>query len=276
MSVNRYFTSTAIPANLSAAVGSSGNPSVNLVTGLPASYPFFGIIDLGTYSGTSLIQEVIQVTSAPVSNGDGTWTIPCLRGQDGTTAQAHSAGATFVHGFVGMDGNDAQAHYAAASGIHGIAGSVVGTTDSQTLTNKILTGGAVTADPVTALGISSKQYVDAAEAAAIAAAAIAAGIAIAASITGRSVDIATAGFGLKVAEGSNAKQGTLTLNGTTAVVVANTSVTANSRIFLTNQTGTGTVGAPYISARVAATSFSVKSTVAGDTGTVAYFITEPG
>lgn len=91
-----------------------------------------------------------------------------------------------------------------------------------------------------------------------------------------SLDISTAGAGLKVAEGSNAKQGTLTLNGTTAVVVANTSVTANSRIFLTIQVPGGTVGSAYVSARTAGTSFSVKSTTVGDTSTCAYFITEPG
>jgi len=59
---------------------------------------------------------------------------------------------------------------------------------------------------------------------------------------GTSPDIASAGQGLKVAEGSNAKQGTAVLNGTTAVVVGNTSVTANSRIFLT----INTPGAPPV------------------------------
>jgi hypothetical protein len=90
------------------------------------------------------------------------------------------------------------------------------------------------------------------------------------------LDVTVAGQGLAVAEGTNCKQGTATLNGTTAVVVANTAVTANSRIFLTNQTGTGTVGSPYVSGRVAGTSFSIKSTVAGDTSLVAYQIFEPG
>lgn len=91
-----------------------------------------------------------------------------------------------------------------------------------------------------------------------------------------SVDVQAAGQGIKVAEGSNAKQGTATLNGTTAVVVSNTSVTANSRIFLTIQSPGGTPASPYVSARTAGTSFSIKSTGASDTSTVAYFITEPG
>lgn len=87
--------------------------------------------------------------------------------------------------------------------------------------------------------------------------------------------IGTAGRGLMVAEGSNAKGGTATLNGTTAVTIANTSVTATSRIQLTIQAPGGTVGAPYVSARTAGASFQIKSTVVGDTSTVAYFIVEP-
>jgi len=90
------------------------------------------------------------------------------------------------------------------------------------------------------------------------------------------LNVATAGSGLQVAEGSNAKQGTAVLNGTTAVVVSNTSVTASSRIFLTINTPGGTPASPYVFARSAGTSFSIKSTGASDTSTVAYEIFEPG
>ena len=87
--------------------------------------------------------------------------------------------------------------------------------------------------------------------------------------------VSQAGNGLKIKEGSDAKQGTAVLNGTTAVVVTNASVTANSRIFLTINTPGGTPGSPYVSARSAGVSFSIKSTGASDSSTVAYFITEP-
>lgn len=89
------------------------------------------------------------------------------------------------------------------------------------------------------------------------------------------VDISVAGHGLKVAEGSNAKQGTATLAAGT-VTVANTSVTASSRIFLTVQSVGGDLGMPYISARTAGTSFTITSTSSTDTSTVAYEIFEPG
>lgn len=88
------------------------------------------------------------------------------------------------------------------------------------------------------------------------------------------LSVATAGRGLKVAEGANAKMGTLTLNGATPVVVATTAVTANSRIFLTHNTPGGTPAFAWVSARTAATSFSVTGT-AGDTSTVGWFIVEP-
>jgi hypothetical protein len=80
---------------------------------------------------------------------------------------------------------------------------------------------------------------------------------------------------LRVKEGSNAKMGTATLNGSTEVTISNTSVTTNSRILLTIQSPGGTVGSPYVSSRSAGTSFGIKSTNASDSSTVAYHIIEP-
>jgi hypothetical protein len=89
------------------------------------------------------------------------------------------------------------------------------------------------------------------------------------------VDVTAAGDGLRVAEGANAKQGTAVLVAGT-VVVANTSVTANSRILLTSQADGGAPGFLRVSARVAGTSFTITSSSATDTSTVAYEIFEPG
>ena len=89
------------------------------------------------------------------------------------------------------------------------------------------------------------------------------------------VDVTTAGKGLAVAEGANAKQGTFTLTGGTTQAVPNTSITANSRIFLTAQVVGGTPGIIGVSARTPGTSFTVFC-VATDTSTYAYEIFEPG
>lgn len=91
------------------------------------------------------------------------------------------------------------------------------------------------------------------------------------------LDINVAGKGLQVAEGSNAKQGTATLVAGVATV-ANTSVTASSRIFLTAQS-LGTIALPAslgVTARTAGTSFTITSSQITDTSVVAYEIFEPG
>lgn len=94
------------------------------------------------------------------------------------------------------------------------------------------------------------------------------------SVTGgTSFSVTTAGQGLRVAEGSNAKQGTAVLTAG-AVVVANTSITAASRIFLTSQADGGTPGWLRVSARTPGTSFTITSSSASDTSTVAYQIFE--
>jgi hypothetical protein len=80
--------------------------------------------------------------------------------------------------------------------------------------------------------------------------------------------------GLYVKEGSNALMGTATLVAGT-VTVSNTSVAANSRIFLCSNADGGTPGFLRVSARVAGTSFTITSSSATDTSTVAYIIAQP-
>lgn len=90
------------------------------------------------------------------------------------------------------------------------------------------------------------------------------------------IDAQFPGTGLRVGEGANAKQGTATLTAGT-VVVANTSVTANSRILLTGQAPNGgTPGSLAVSARTPGTSFTILSSSGADVSTVAYEIFEPG
>ena len=91
------------------------------------------------------------------------------------------------------------------------------------------------------------------------------------------LDVSTAGKGLAVAEGSNAKQGTAVLSGGTAVV-ATTAITAVSRVFVSVQSlGTVSVPSGYgLSARTPGTSFTILSSVVTDTSVVAWQIFEPG
>lgn len=88
------------------------------------------------------------------------------------------------------------------------------------------------------------------------------------------ISVGSVGCGLRVKEGTNGKQGVATLVAGT-VTVACTTVTATSRIFLTSQADGGTPGWLRVSARTAGTSFTITSSSASDTSTVAYQIFEP-
>lgn len=93
------------------------------------------------------------------------------------------------------------------------------------------------------------------------------------SIFPTSVKVSVIGQGFAAKEGTNAKQGIATLAAGT-VTIANTSITAVSRIFLSAQDNL-TLGSLRVSARTVGTSFVVTSSLATDTGDVAYEIFEP-
>lgn len=99
--------------------------------------PFTAVIDIG-----NSIQEPVDVTNVSGT----TWTV--TRAIDGTTAFAHATNATVTHADIGRDFREARTHMDATSGTnaHGLANSsfVVGTLDTQTLTNKSLTSPTIT------------------------------------------------------------------------------------------------------------------------------------
>jgi hypothetical protein len=95
-----------------------------------------------------------------------------------------------------------------------------------------------------------------------------------ANSTGGHLTASAVGFGLSVKEGTGAKMGVATLVAGT-VTVANASVTATSRIFLTGNVDGGTPGWHRVSARVNGTSFTITSSSNTDTSTVAWLICEP-
>lgn len=93
------------------------------------------------------------------------------------------------------------------------------------------------------------------------------------ALLGADLAVKTVGNGLRVAEGANGRQGVSTLVAG-AVIVANTSVTANSRIFTSRQNTAGAAGHLSVS-RTPGVSFTITSSSGTDTSDVAWEIFEP-
>lgn len=128
----RYFSSTATATTLSSGMDTSvTDMTVSSTSGFPTSYPFTIVVE----EGVAGKEELCDVTAA--GTGGATWTV--TRGVDGTSGRSHSSGAVVRHAVSGRDFDEANAHVNASSGVHGLSGSVVGTSDSQTLSNKTLT-----------------------------------------------------------------------------------------------------------------------------------------
>jgi len=119
--------------------GAAASLIVDVTTGLPTA-PFTLLLDPGAAT-----EEVIEVT------GVGGTTLTVTRGVDGTSAQSHSNGAEIRHAYSARDFQDSRNHEANTTTAHGVTGAVVGTTNTQTLTNKTLTN-ATFMGPTVALG----------------------------------------------------------------------------------------------------------------------------
>ena len=97
--------------------------------------PFYVVIDRG------LSTEEKILCSTRSGNTLTVWTSGAGNGRaaDDTSITTHSVNAVIEHVFTATDADEANAHINTGSAVHGLTGNVVGTTDTQTLTNKSLT-----------------------------------------------------------------------------------------------------------------------------------------
>jgi hypothetical protein len=129
MSQSRFYSANAQPTVLTAGITPTTTViNVQQTVGFPATTPFILALDYNSPS-----EEIVLATAVAGTN------ITVTRAYDGTSATSHNAGAAVRHTWTAMDGNDSRAHEGSISGVHGVTGNVVGTTDTQTLSNKTLT-----------------------------------------------------------------------------------------------------------------------------------------
>jgi len=134
---------SAVTAGASTMVVQSGTGLLGGVT-IPAGTTFTIVVDPDT-----ALEEIVDATAVSTN----TFTI--TRAIDGSSAQAHSAGAVVRHMAIGRDYREANVHIESSTGVHGVAGAVVGTTDTQTLTNKTLTSPTITNPSISGAGVDA-------------------------------------------------------------------------------------------------------------------------
>jgi hypothetical protein len=125
---------SAVTAGASSIVVQSGSALLGGQS-IPAGTTFTIVVDPDT-----ALEEILDATAVSTN------TFTVTRAIDGSSAQAHSAGAVVRHMAIGRDYREANVHIEASTGVHGISNSssIVGTIDTQTLTNKTLTSPTIT------------------------------------------------------------------------------------------------------------------------------------
>ncbi|MGE0229322.1 MAG: phage tail protein [Dehalococcoidia bacterium] len=131
MTLRRTYAGGAVPTTLATGI-SNVDTTATLVslTGYPTgSSKWYAVIDRGEAT-----EEKVLVTQVSA------FVVTISRGQDGTVAQSHSAGAGFEHCITATDADEANEHVTSTGSAHGlpVGASFVGTIGAQTIEDKTL------------------------------------------------------------------------------------------------------------------------------------------
>ena len=217
----RKYSSRSQQTTLTAGLTSSGT-TATVVSGtallggttISAGETFTVVIDPDT-----ALEEIVDVTAVSTN------TLTITRGIDGSTGQAHSAGAVVRHMAIGRDYREANQHIENTTTAHGITlANLVKTTDTGTVSTAMLASNAVTTAKITDANVTTAKIADSAiTSAKIADLTIATGDIADSAIT--SGKIATGAVGTTKIDDLSITEGKIASNAVTTAKISDSNVT---------------------------------------------------
>jgi len=244
----RKYSSRAQQTTLSSGI-TSGDTTMTVGSGanlMGGKTPAVGETYTVVIDPDTALEEIVDVSNYASGN-----TLTIARGIDGSTGVAHSAGAIVRHMVIGRDLSESNTHIEATTG-HGATGAVVGTTNTQTLTNKTLTAPTLTTP---ALGTPASGVMTNVT-----------GLPLTTAVTG-TLPVANGGTGVTSSTGSGNTVLSTSPTLVTPVLGTPTSVTLTNATGLPVSTGVSGLGTGVATFLATPTTANLLAAVTGETGT---------